>query len=767
MTIRGIDAYLRERKLSTTAPLSALSGTRLGIDAHVYLRALLSDGEAREPLVASTGGLPLALTTRIEADLRALERLGVKPVFVFPGLPFAPRPTRATAANERENAAKNDAWAHYEDGNVERAVVALTQVRGGAWVDVADVMRVVLRLFKHRLVEYIIAPYLASAQLAYLVKHPRGYVHAIYSDSEALLFSVDKVITSLDFTASSMVFVDKARLLGDLQLTADQFLDLSLLAGCSLSRTFPVIANDFALRAVIDLLRQFKAGIALAQAWREHPALKGSGYVEAYMRARLAVKHALVLGTEGQCVPLPLVVPPPGERITVADVPSDMDDIYSLRLPDELYFLICRGMVAPQLVGWLTSGFVDEKQPLADSGEYRRFIKDVITEGPTSPRCTTLALLVASLHPQWMQRRVAAHYYFDPPFGPASGDTIPFTDPTSQSLVEKCRSWNVGHAVIADELRRQSSSTIDLKLCINTLDKEESAVRTRVRDKREPTMDKKDQIVANVIWRFLDARGFVTNTHQQSLIGKALAASTLSSRVTDKLQESLFLVLELLRAGVVHGAGFGPADAPVFSGGPSYGSDDERRSCLLIMRVLSVVPLTFRPEQWSGPLSRELLVFNSFVRSTIKSLRYLLEAINVHLLLSGDARRSRDDHLDLCISLPFQQDVNTGFGILAKSYLDATIFHYDDVITPADAGSPRAQEAKKAALEFVEQAFTGVKGPTAEVERGFRFWDAVMVAVRTLDKEQGPSPSIANTVVQRAILEQFEAADAWLRPMRP
>jgi hypothetical protein len=29
------------------------------------------------------------------------------------------------------------------------------------------------------------------------------------------------------------------------------------------------------------------------------------------------------------------------------------------------------------------------------------------------------------------------------------------------------------------------------------------------------------------------------------------------------------------------------------------------------------------------------------------------------------------------------------------------------------------------ALEFVDQAFTGVKNPTNEVERGFRFWDAV------------------------------------------
>jgi hypothetical protein len=37
-------------------------------------------------LVNHSGGLPLALTQRIESDLRALEKLRIKPVFVFPGL---------------------------------------------------------------------------------------------------------------------------------------------------------------------------------------------------------------------------------------------------------------------------------------------------------------------------------------------------------------------------------------------------------------------------------------------------------------------------------------------------------------------------------------------------------------------------------------------------------------------------------------------------------------------------------------------------------
>lgn len=58
----------------------------------------------------------------------------------------------------------------------------------------------------------------------------------------------------------------------------------------------------------------------------------------------------------------------------------------------------------------------------------------------------------------------------------------------------------------------------------------------------------------------------------------------------------------------------------------------------------------FQPQQWAGPLSRELLVFNSFVKALSKSLRQLFEAATIHILLSGDARRNRDDFLDLILS---------------------------------------------------------------------------------------------------------------------
>ena len=95
-------------------------------------------------------------------------------------------------------------------------------------------------------------------------------------------------------------------------------------------------------------------------------------------------------------------------------------------------------------------------------------------------------------------------------------------------------------------------------------------------------------------------------------------------------------------------------------------------------------------------------------------------------MLFRSARRGRDDLLDIALSLPFQMDVNTGFGVLAKVYLDA-LTHINNRTRVRDANAEGVKEAKALALEICEDTFPGVKNPKAEVERGFRFWDCVRI----------------------------------------
>jgi len=299
------------------------------------------------------------------------------------------------------------------------------------------------------------------------------------------------------------------------------------------------------------------------------------------------------------------------------------------------------------------------------------------------------------------------------------------------------------------------SSTIDFALCLGATSSEKLAGRTKVKSNAsQGPLDKKDELVANVICRFLELRGFLLNSHYHSPLARAMYVALKPARVNDKFQDPLYLFLELVRAGVMHGHLW---SGRAFSGGPSFGTDEEKSCMLLVMRVLSIVPLNFKAQPWSAPLSRELLVFNSFVRSLTRALRTLLEVTVLNMLLRGDARKAREDFLDIALSLPFQSEVNTGFGVLAKVYLDA-LTHINNGTRVRDPNAEGVKEAKGLALEICEETFPGVKYPKMEVERGFRFWDMALVAMRQLHSE--------GQVLQE-LIDQFEAAESWLTPMRP
>lgn len=116
-------------------------------------------------------------------------------------------------------------------------------------------------------------------------------------------------------------------------------------------------------------------------------------------------------------------------------------------------------------------------------------------------------------------------------------------------------------------------------------------------------------------------------------------------------------------------------------------------------------------------------------------MRVLLEAVVLNLLLRSDARRSREDYLDIALSLPFQSDTNTGMGILFKAYGDAFsgLAGGVDVVARAGAGTTGGNEMERTAvaearedtLKMLEDYFPNVKNVTAELQRGFRFWHVV------------------------------------------
>jgi hypothetical protein len=157
----------------------------------------------------------------------------------------------------------------------------------------------------------------------------------------------------------------------------------------------------------MDIIRTAGTGVSAIDQFSASapPQMKMAMYREEFLRARQAIRHGFVLTTKGTCLPLALTIPNP-QVASEADVPADIDKIFSPRLPDELYLYMCKGIISPTVLGWLTTGNVYEPLPLADSLEYQRYVQKMITENEASPRVLSLAILLDALHPQWKQRRV-------------------------------------------------------------------------------------------------------------------------------------------------------------------------------------------------------------------------------------------------------------------------------------------------------------------------------------------------------------------------
>lgn len=464
-----------------------LAETRLGIEASHYLSLILDSPSSKEPLLAATGGLPLALSSRIESDLRVLEKHHIKPVFVFPGLLPAKRP-RPLNGHEYTDPCRDrkEAWAKYEAGQED---LAQKLFESRSCISQWDIWRSVLRIFRHRNVEFIIAPYVSwaqvcvfliigserpkpSRQLIYLQRHTKSYIHAVFGPTETFLYAgVDKLITSLDFAAQTPTFqfASKRALMSDLGLTEEQFLDTGLLAGCDHLPTFPPTVHEQSLKSFVDMMKYYKSGHAAVNAFLEHPGVKQTGYMESYCRARSMVKYSLILSSDGNVMPLPLVLPSPAQtsshhnhhphHVTAADIPQDLHDVFTHRLPDEIYFYLSRGLIGPQVLVWLTSGQVNEAPPLdnGETNEYRRFVKEVITEGVTGPRATALALVSSVVNNFWASRRVLGAFWFEP--GPVSTQKpIMHSSVQTTQLAERVAGWNVTSTLVEEELRRQNVS---------------------------------------------------------------------------------------------------------------------------------------------------------------------------------------------------------------------------------------------------------------------------------------------------------------------
>ena len=162
--------------LAEQAPLSSIANTTVGIEAAEYLTRLSdfklpagqNSGVQPEPLLPALGGLPFSLSRVINHQLDAWQRHGIKPVFVFSGLNLLKDDFTASEQAVRK---LEDAWRFYDGNNGGAAVETFKSYR----TKPTDLFRYLQTILRKREIEWIVAPYTATAQVgSVIVDHVRS-----------------------------------------------------------------------------------------------------------------------------------------------------------------------------------------------------------------------------------------------------------------------------------------------------------------------------------------------------------------------------------------------------------------------------------------------------------------------------------------------------------------------------------------------------------------------------------------------------------------
>lgn len=477
------------------------------------------------------------------------------------------------------------------------------------------------------------------------------------------------------------------------------------------------------------------------------------------------------------------------EPLNKETAPNDIHEFFGFKLPDEVYFYMCHGLISPQVLSSLISGYIIENQPLTntDTLDYTNFIK--------SPQIAELRVQSASLlsyntNKFFINRKLSSVYWFDPKV------EIPLSLSDTHATCEK---WLIESASrvptvanttswVSEAKKKQQFSTnnnsVDVRFCLKTIQalaKVASGGRVDTINPsvlNTPQLPKSDHdILALVIVRFLELRHFtqqsqlITPYGQALLKGLTIPAATTSSSSSSPSSpinsDELILALELLRLEQLSST---PYTVPRVIPKPGDISSDskEAKHITLISRVVSLVPFlkaAFPP--FPGPLSRDLAAFNSFVRTVHRSLRNTMEMLVLSFMVSERPSKKEKDldvasYVKLAPKLLFFTESGTAMGLVMKSYLTRLVKLEIGGISSATGDAPPMKTSD--AVIRAKKATADIYGPASALDfneqwsRAILFWNQVVEVVKSLNT--------GSSGKEKEVYDSFLEAEAWFSTRR-
>jgi len=704
-------------------PFSELKDAVIGVEATSYLQHMIDDQPAHEPLLAALGGDPIALKHHIENDLDKWSENKMRPLFVFDGQSVVGKDEMALKNASAALVKTQKAWELYSNNHPEEAVK--TFGASGA-VRAQDLYHILQEVLAERSLDFLIAPFSACAQLAYLDTLDEQFIDGIMGSKELLLYDINDAVihppTSSNWEEKCFYGIIKSELLTKLNVAGhpEMFHDALLLVGTSFLPPFPplhvegiISSQPYTLTDAINLLRTSNRSVtATCSTFSDILDKYDRNWLTKYRKAKMSVKHCCTVTIDGV--------------VHIRDwdnLSSDNSEYLGLQMPAELYHYLSKALVGPRIINC----FVHLKWhilPTLDgvvSDEYKK----LVTQSLLPLKETTAALVSSRIARATQFKDIEMIFWFDENLK----KTLVHRNMQPQTN-QQTDSWGVKDPQLKTQATATGTSPGTLSFALLALQSKDfpSATVYAAPAKGHVTgINSKTELQSNVLWRFLHLRGYINDQHQLTSWGKALATTLKAIGPSIKayndvhhLEEAAFLAFELLRFDNLNSRN----RHPELIGAPLRGSDDDKANCILIGRTSCLLKLRHQNLGYTGPLSKNFLSFHSIIKEVRETDRDLLEGVLASLLLNGQGERPRDDCDGLGRSLPFSKDIDTSLGIAVKTYLD-DFFKAE--------WTPEEREANKA--EYIKKYLPHSVNFSEDLDVAFKFFDAVYEGVSTLGKE--------------------------------
>ena len=587
-----------------------------------------------------------------------------------------------------------------------------------------------------------VAPYSAAAQLVEFERE--GLVTGIMGSASSLVFGAEQLILDWDWDdTKEFRYTDLEMCAEELGVTESQFTDLCLAGGYSILPAIPELDVDS------NIPRLEAAKLLMQRANNDTYTMcaqsKDEGYQTLFHKARMAVKHAISF----KCKSLEVV------QDNFDSAPSDVHEFIGQRLPNELYFYLIRGLAGPRVLNWRTRMEILETPPL--DGGLSQTYKDLVNSKLVPLRVQSLVIITHLLHRYYQKHDVDLICWF--------------SENTRKALnvvdnVESAKQANNWHVTAENLPSSPDPNGLPLRYGISTLLNDAEAKKTMTnRPENTPALlSKISELRPNVVWRFLEHRGYLKPDHTLSAWGHALNValqkavdngSMKTAALAQEIEEAIFMAYELIRLNCLNTTNM--FQTPPYSGPPMRGSETDKQNALLISRIACLGTFQHGAIGYTGPLSRHLLAYHQVTAAVRGALRDLVEVHACNMFLAGSVKRQIGPPMmftDLSFSLPFVNEPDAGLALLVKSYLDELSNDGRKKSNIADWFA-HAQDIE-GDLEKVWKLFEAVSllVPTALL--------AWLTAVQINAGIQSADSAIVNAETKR----MFKNADEWLKRKR-